>query len=100
MFNYANDIDLYHEWASIVMNNHFGATNYARSYFCCFFGRKERFQYAHSHSNIMNCFGHHIVMHAHMPTVFQKVMGLYFYIFRTQTFEEMTQVTHFIQQKK
>jgi len=41
MFNYANDIDLYREWANIVVHNQFAA-RYDRPYHCAYIGRKSR----------------------------------------------------------
>ena len=35
MFNYSNDIDVYREWAHVVVYNRFTAT-YNRPYFCCY----------------------------------------------------------------
>jgi len=99
MFNFANNIDVYREWASILVNGTFGASDYSRPYFCCQFGRKDRFTYTHSHQEIIEQWGKDIVLHAHMPSIFQTVMGSYFYIFRTTSFEEMKLIIEFIQKK-
>jgi len=99
MFNFANDIDLYREWASIVVNGTFGATQYNRPYYCTYVSRKDRFDYANPHSTIMEKYWKEIVMHASMPFIFQKVMGVYFYIFRTKTIQEMKPIVEFIQKR-
>ena len=39
MFNYANDIDIYGEWAHVVVHNHF-TSKITRPYHCCYVGRK------------------------------------------------------------
>ncbi len=39
MFNYANDIDIYKEWANVIVFNKF-ATEYNRKYHCAYIGRK------------------------------------------------------------
>jgi len=98
MFNYANDLDLYYQWASILVNGVFTG-NCSRPYFCGYVGRKQRFNYAHPHHEITAKYGQTIVLHAYMPSLFQSVMGEYFYIFRTKTEEEVRVITEFILQK-
>lgn len=96
MFNYAHDIDLYWEWANIVVNNRFSA-DYSRKYYVCFAGRKYNKPYKHSHQQIMDAFGYCIAHHTAMPRVFALAMGDYYYLVRTPDFEEMLAVTEFIQ---
>lgn len=100
MFNYANDIDLYKEWASIIQHGHFGSAHYSRPYCCCFVGLKARFEYAHSHEEIMHRYGRDIVMQGNMPQIFSKVMGNYYYIFRTRKPEDIKPTLQFILQHK
>lgn len=51
MFNYANDIDMYREWANIVVNNRF-QSRYSRPYFCGYIGRKTNKRYVLSHEQV------------------------------------------------
>ncbi|HEX9014238.1 MAG TPA: hypothetical protein VF813_12000 [Anaerolineaceae bacterium] len=46
MWNYANDIDIYREYASVVANNRFEA-RVERPYFCAYLGRRYQHAYAH-----------------------------------------------------
>ena len=61
MFNYANDIDLYREWAHIVAHNRFTA-KYSRPYHCCFAGRRTHKRYAHSHEEVVEALGARLVL--------------------------------------
>ncbi len=97
MFNYAHDIDLYWEWANIVVNNRFG-TPYTRKYHVCYAGRKYNKPYAHTHEQIMDAFGYCIVHHMAMPSVFALAMGDYAYMVRTPELAEMMAAVEYIQE--
>ena len=60
MFNYANEIDIYREWANVVVHNRFEAT-YSRPYHCCYIGRKNTKRYAHPVAEVLRRFGPAIV---------------------------------------
>jgi len=92
MFNFANDIDLYDEWASIIVKKQFNSSHYSRPYFCCYVGRKDKFHYMHSHEDILAKYSKQIVKSGVMPEIFQKVMGAQFYIFRTSNLDELTSI--------
>ncbi len=96
MFNYAHDIDLYWEWANIVVNNRFSA-DYSRKYHVCFVGRKYNKPYMHSHEEIMDAFGYCIIHHSAMPPIFALAMGDYVYFVRTPDLAELMAATQFIQ---
>ena len=97
MFNYANDIDIYREWANIIVNNHFSA-EYARKYHCCYIGRKLNRNYAHSHEQIVSAFGIKIVHHEPISGVFSAALGDYGYLVRTPELPEIHQMAEYIQQ--
>ncbi len=97
LFNYAHDIDLYWEWANIVVNNRF-VENYTRKYHCCFVGRKFNKNYRHTHEQIMDAFGYCIVQHQAMPSVFALAMGDYYYFVRSPDLDEIMAAARFIQE--
>ena len=96
MFNFAHDIDLYHEWSNIVLHDHFNAP-IERKYFCCYVGRKFNKSYRYTHQEILNQFGSELLHHAHLPGVFQKAMGDYYYLFRTREEERTLEIARYIQ---
>ncbi len=88
MFNYANDIDIYREWAQVVVHNRFAAA-YDRKYICCYIGRKWNANYRHSHEQILKRLGDSIVHHSEISGVFSAALGNYCYIVRSQAMEEI-----------
>jgi biotin carboxylase len=95
VWNYANEIDLYWEWANVVVNNRF-VERYTRKYHGCYVGRKYSKNYVHSHQEIMDAFGHCVAHHMEMPVVFSLVMGNYAYILRTPDLAEAIAAAEFI----
>ncbi len=95
MYNYAHDIDLYWEWANIVVNNRFTA-EYTRKYHICYVGRKYNKTYNHSHEQIMDAFGHCIVHQMEMPGIFSLAMGNYAYLVRSPQQEEVIAAAEYI----
>ncbi|MFO7168405.1 MAG: ATP-grasp domain-containing protein [Chloroflexota bacterium] len=98
LFNYANDIDLYYEWANVVVNNRFDST-FDWPYHACYVGRKGSKAYAHSHEQVLERYGSRIIHHQPMAQVFHRAMGDYGYIVRSPDLEEVLEVARYIQQK-
>ena len=96
IYNYAHDIDLYWEWANIVVNNRF-VEAYSRKYHCCFVGQKYSKSYHHSHEEIMDAFGALVVHHQPMPPIFALAMGDTYYLLRSPDLDEILAAAHFIQ---
>lgn len=95
MYNYAHDIDLYWEWANIVVNNRFTA-EYTRKYHICYVGCKNSKTYSHSHEQIMEAFGHCIVQQMEMPSIFSLAMGNYAYLVRSPQQAEVIAAAEYI----
>jgi hypothetical protein len=96
MFNYANDIDVYREWASVVLHDKFTATP-TRGYHAAFIGRKRRKRYAHSHEEVLGAFRRLIVHHEPIDTAFRAAMGDYCYLARSPDLDEILAAVKFIQ---
>jgi len=95
LMNYANDIDLYKEWAHVVVHNRFTA-EVTRKYFCAYIGRKKNRGYAHSHEQILEAFGEMLVQHEPMSGVFSAALGDYGYLVRSPDLEDITEMTRYI----
>jgi len=98
MFNYACDIDVYREWANIVVNNHFSA-DYSRKYHCAYIGRKSNRRYAHSHEQILSTLGDKLVHHENISGIFSAALGDFGYLVRTPDLSEVYTMANFIQEK-
>lgn len=95
MFNYANDIDIYQEWANILVHNEFKSP-YSRKYHCCYVGRKASKRYRHLHEEIVQECASNLVMKGDMPHIFSPVMGDYFYIIRDEKLARIKELASFI----
>jgi len=99
MFNFANDLDIYREWAHVIVHNRFTA-DYSRPYHCCYVGRKNNKNYYHSHEEIINELGEdHIIHHQPINGVFSAALGDYGYLVRSPSLDEIYMMAEFIQNK-
>jgi biotin carboxylase len=97
MFNYSNDIDVYREWAHVVVYNHFTA-QFTRPYHCCYISRKSNKSYAHPHEQVMRAFGHLIIHHEPISGIFSAALGDFGYLARSTDFNEILEVVEYIHQ--
>jgi hypothetical protein len=95
MFNYANDADLYQEWANVITGGPV-RTSYDRPFFCGFAGRKPWRTYRHSHDEVMTAFGSQIVHFEHMSPVFHRVLGDAAYVARSAELDEIKAVIRYV----
>lgn len=99
MFNYANDTDVYQEWANIIVNNRFEGRN-DRPYHCAYVGRKSNKSYRHSHQEILAELGEAVVHHEAISGVFSAALGNYGYLVRSPDLSEIERMAAFIQEKE
>jgi hypothetical protein len=97
MFNYANDIDIYREWANIIVNNRFEAS-WSRPYHALYIGRKHRFPYVHSHQDILERYQHLLCHHEPVSSLFASALGDYGYIIRSPHLKEILEVSDYVLQ--
>ena len=99
MFNYASDIDVYHLWAQVMMNG-VAPLHYRRKYHCSYASRKDRYNYRHSHDEVMQKFGDSMVQAASVPGVFSSALGDFGYIFRSPDMDRIEEIIGFIHETK
>lgn len=95
MFNFANDIDVYREWANVLVNGRFKA-KYDRAYHCSYIGRKATSRYAHSHEDVLREHGPRILMSTPIDSVFRQAIGDFAYLARAKSMDELWPVAHYI----
>ncbi len=98
MFNFANDFDIYYQWANILVNNAFTA-NISRKYYCCYIGRKNRFRYAHNTNEIFQRFSDRIIYHTRIDGIFSAALGDFGYLARSPSLDRVLEAAYFIQEK-
>jgi hypothetical protein len=96
MFNYANDIDIYREWANIIVFDKFMA-QYSRPYHCCYVGRKFNRAYAHTHEQILAVYGASCSHHEMISGVFSTALGDYGYLIRAPELDTVIDIANYIQ---
>ncbi len=98
MFNFANDMDFYREWANMVVHGRFEADP-SRAYACAYVGRKHRFSYALDHETVLRQFADLIAFHTPMSGVFARAIGDYGYLLRDPDGERVLAACRAIQAK-
>ncbi len=97
MFNYANDIDIYREWARLVAGNRFTAA-WSRAYHCAYVGRKRNKRYALAHDGILREFAALVCHHEAIDSIFRAAIGDYGYILRAEDLGELLAAARRIQE--
>lgn len=97
MFNYANDFDIYAEWAHVVLHNKFTAV-YCRPYHCGYVGRKFNRAYAHTHEQVLAELRERVIHHERISGVFSLALGDYGYLVRSPDLDEIHSMAHYIQE--
>src|SRR5512145_2084408 len=97
MFNYANDIDIYREWASVVVRNRFEA-RWSRPYHCGYVGRKNGKRYARSHAEVLAALGGVVVHHTPMESIFRDAIGDYGYLVRSPDLDRVLDAVRVVQE--
>jgi len=95
MFNYACDIDIYQEWANVVV---LGGVRSAceRKYHCCYIGRKNTKRYVHSHDEVLGLLGRMVVLHTPVSGVFRSAIGDYGYLVRSPELAEVREAIRIV----
>lgn len=89
MFNYANDIDIYQEWANVVTFNRFSA-HYSRPYHCAYVGRKWTLDHQLSHEDILEHYAAHLLHHETINPTLAPAIGDYGYLLRAVDLDELS----------
>jgi len=98
MWNYQNDMDVYREWANLVVHGRVENAP-ARPFFCAYVGRKSRFRYALSLEEVLRRFGSLIVYHERVDDVFSAAIGNYGFILRSPHLRDLEEAARDIHEK-
>jgi hypothetical protein len=97
MWNYANDFDIYYEYANVVMNNRF-EVNVAAPYHCAYVSRRWDRPYHMGHDQLLDAFQGYIVGHEPISGVFAPALGDYGYLVRSPNLDEVLEISRLAQQ--
>jgi hypothetical protein len=97
MFNYANDIDIYREWARVVARNRFTAA-WSRPFHVGYVGRKRGKRYVHDPGEVESALGGLIVHYEEIDSIFRAAIGDFGYLVRSKDLEEVQAAARYIQE--
>mgnify|MGYP001210682645 CR=1 FL=1 len=97
--NFSYDIDIYKEWASMVVKNEVGGP-YPGKYYTGYAGRKKHKYYVHSHEEILQTYLSEIVNFGDIEDVFSRAMGNSAYQFRSINLETIKEIVSYIHLEK
>lgn len=95
--NYSYDIDIYAEWANMVVNNRVSG-NFKGKYYTAYASRKNHYAYRHSHADVLAAHGDKIVRHNEIEPIFSKAMGNYTYQLRSTDPKALREAVNYIQE--
>lgn len=97
--NYSYDINIYEQWANLLVNNRVDIEkDYRGKYFTAFASRKNQKHYIHTHEEILETYPG-IKKQAVIEKVFSRAMGNYAYQFRAETLDEVRKFVSFVQEE-
>ncbi len=99
MWNYANDFDVFKEYANIVTENKF-YTEITHPWNVVYISRKANQNYTHSIDQVCEKFADNIISVQTVPGVFAKIMGEHGILARADSIEKMREIVQFAQKKQ
>jgi biotin carboxylase len=97
--NYSFDIDIYAEWANMVVNDAAGGP-YTGKYFTAYASRKDHIAYLHGHADVLAALGDTIVRHNAIEPIFSRAMGNYAYQMRSTDPRALREAVAYIHAQK
>ena len=99
MWNYANDIDIYHEYANVIAHNRFEA-QVSHPYFCAYFGRRSQHSYVHPMDEVVRVFPGKVCHSEAVSGVFAAAIGDYGILVRSPELDEIEEMAGFILERE
>ena len=97
--NYSYDIDIYAEWANMVVNDAVGGP-FKGKYYTAYASRKDHIAYRHDHQAVLAAFGDMIVKQQVIEKVFSRAMGDYAYQLRSTSMDDVREAIRFIHETR
>lgn len=94
MMNYANNIDVYRQWARVMVGEPFESTA-ERPFHCLYIGRKDNQHYRHNHEQVLQRAGDLLCHEERVQSVFRGAIGDHGYLLRSPRLEEVVAVAEY-----
>lgn len=95
VLNYANDIDLFAEYANVVMENKF-TSEITNAYVTYYVSRLNHVPYANTLDDIQNKYKEQIRLASPVPHAFSNILGDFAFIFKTKDLKEAYRILNYI----
>ncbi|MBQ9031256.1 MAG: carbamoylphosphate synthase large subunit [Parasporobacterium sp.] len=100
MMNFAHSTDVYQIWADMVTADQRLLPDSKDHHWCVYAGRKDWFEYVHTHEEILEKYGSRIVMCERMPELMWATMGNQMYTAHAASEEDALEFIRFIQERR
>ncbi len=98
MWNYANNIDIFYEYANVVVNNRFSGV-VTRPFYCAYTGRRNGRNYLLSHEQVLAAFPRQIVNYQPISGIFAPALGDFGYLVRSPEMAEIEEIVGYVLRK-
>jgi hypothetical protein len=98
MWNFANEFDIFYEYANVVVNNRFSAV-LTRPFFCGYVGRRNEHNYLLTHQQVLATFPRQVVNYQPISGVFAAALGDFGYLIRSPELSEIEEISGYILKK-
>lgn len=99
MYNFANHVDLFRQYARIVDGKPFETPTEPTRY-CVAITRRDQVSYVHSESEIRNYYGNRLVFSKRLPDAFAELQGNQFYGILADTEDEVDEIFAYVHKRK
>ncbi len=99
MYNFANSIDLFAQYASLVKGEEF-KKSVVEKQFCVGITQRDAYEYQHDKNAIYERFGDRVKFEQRMPDAFAELQGNQFYAINADSLEEVDEIIRFIHERK
>lgn len=96
--NYSYDIDIYAEWANMVVKDSVSG-NFKGRYYTAYASRKNHYNYRYSHADVLAAQADKLVRHNAIEPIFSKAMGDYAYQLRSTDRDALRAAVTYIHQE-
>ncbi|MCD7776596.1 MAG: carbamoylphosphate synthase large subunit [Firmicutes bacterium] len=99
MMNFAHSTDVYAIWADSVAYGERRTEAAEDDCFCVYSSRRDGIRYVHSHEDVIDRYGEHIVMCERMPDALSDAMGNQMYTAKCRTLDETKEFIRFVSER-
>ena len=98
LMDYEHDTDVYQIYADMIVHDKLYLPT-EKKYIGIYVSRKNRFNYVHSHEEIVEKYGAHLMADNDVDAIFAPVMGDHMYLMRAETQDKVEEIRNFVLEK-